>query len=297
MPEHKQHKKHESRRGRSGLSKDEMERLEKHSSSSLIKDAEKAFDDTARAKTAASKNEWDNAEMDERNAADEESFVEREAKKKYTKKQAAKATKQEVEATRKLQSVIRHEMEGGAVLAGGALAGGEVLAGGQLAGGEVLAGGQLEGGLAGGELEGGAVKAEARAEVGKAKTEAKKTEYDALKEVAKVRVGHSKRTREHRSRSREMRRSESPKKKHHSKSPKKHHKKEEGSPKKHHSKSPKKHHKKEEGSPKRQLPRALVKWQEARKEYFKGEKQRGVIAKGTTEYEGVDRIYKRLMKE
>jgi hypothetical protein len=309
---HKKHKTHESKRGRSGLTKAEEERLAKGSRSDLMKDAEKAFDFASEAKVAAAKGQWENAEMEERNAADSEAYVERDAKKKYVKKAAASAELKEVSAAKKIRTAMKggstEVLAGGEVeapLAGGEasaapLAGGDVapatLAGGEagaapLAGGDaapaVLAGGDLEGGA---DLEGGkkgspSKKAKASKAVGAAKTAAKKAEYAVIREVAGVHVGHTKKTRERR----EASRSRSPK--HHSKSPKKHHSK---SPKKHRSKSPKRERK--EGSPRRELPSAFKMWSEARNEFFEGKKQKGILEKGSREYEAVRRIYEKMRR-
>lgn len=279
----KNHKKHEHKRGRSGLSRAEQERVSKKvEGSSLVKDAEAAYDDAARAKVAAGKGEWETAEMDERNAADSESYVERGAKKAYVKRAAVSAETKEVTAAKK----IRTAMQGGSTetLAGGdseaVLAGGDaspvVLAGGELEGGADLKGGKLEGGadLAGGELEGGSADLEggkkgagktvAKKAVGEAKASAKKAEYEVLREVSGVHVGHTEKIRSRREKSR-------------SRSPK------------HRNKSPKKQHK--EGSPKRELPHAFKMWSEARNKFFEGKKQKGVLEKGSREYEEVRRIY------
>jgi hypothetical protein len=295
---HKQHKKHESKRGRTGLNKAESERLSAAKGSELMRDAESAYDDASRAKTELSKGFWASAEMAERNAADSEAQVEREAKKKYVKKAAAVAEEKELMAAKK----IRKAMKGGETdaLAGGEvaapIAGGEVapIAGGDaapaaLAGGDaapaVLAGGDaapatLEGGdleLEGGKKGGSVKKSMAKYAASEAKTAAKKAEFAAIREVAGVHVGHGSKERERRMKSR----SRSPK--HHSKSPKKHR-----------SKSPKKEHR--EGSPKRPLPHAFKLWSKAREDYFGDKKQMGVLQKGSREYEAVRKIYDKMSR-
>jgi hypothetical protein len=304
---HKQHKKHESKRGRTGLNKAESERLSAAKGSELMRDAESAFDDASRAKSEAAKGQWASAEMDERNAADSEAQVEREAKKKYVKKAAAVAEEKELMAAKKIRKAIKggetDALAGGEVAA--PIAGGEVapIAGGDaapavLAGGDaapaVLAGGDaapatLEGGdleLEGGKKGGSVKKSMAKYAASEAKTAAKKAEFAAIREVAGVHVGHGAKERERRMKSR----SRSPKK-HHSKSPKKHHSK---SPKKHHSKSPKKEHR--EGSPKRPLPHAFKLWSKAREDYFGDKKQMGVLQKGSREYEAVRKIYDKMSR-
>jgi len=284
-------RKYEKKRSMSGLNDKEVERVEEaYREKPILKNAIAAADATARAKNYLSEKQYGLAHLNEQAAEREDKKVEEEARQKSTKKVAAQAVKKEARAVKKLAAVVNHEpaKKGGAkkrereeereeeeeeeedqdTEPEGELAGGE-LEGGEIAGGE-LEGGELEGGeLEGGELEGGAgkitdKKREAIKAVGKAKTAAKKTEHNVIREVAKVHVGHDKKTKERRAKSREARRSRSPEKK-------------------------------ERESPKRDLPESFTKWTRARAEYFKDhEKQAGVLRKGTPEYEGVRRIYEKM---